>query len=353
VISRIGLVVHGGKPAAIAAADRVRQWATDRNIPCVDIDVWNGSDNGTRRNATQEAKLAGSPDLIVTVGGDGTFLRGARVALPVGAMVLGVDVGRLGFLTEIETGDIERALNAVQSGAIQIDARLALTMRSSRPLEIPKGMEALLRYGRGPALPPPPLRAGDAANVGWGVPLDIMALNDVVFEKLSRDRQVNVAVYVTGRLFASYSADALIVATPTGSTAYSFAAGGPIVSPHLDALIFTPVAPHMAFDRSLVLDAKCERVAIRVLERSGQVAVSVDGQLRGVLDPGDWISVYAGPKRAKLARLTDLDFLGRVRERFALADAAAALADGTAPPVYDPGVPLPDDLANPGPPDVR
>jgi NAD+ kinase len=331
----------------------VRQWAADRSIPCVDIDVWDGSDSVSRRNATREAELAGNPDLIVTVGGDGTFLRGARVATPIGAMVLGVDVGRLGFLTEIESGDIERALDAVQSGAIQIDARLALTMRSSRPLEIPEGMDALLRYGRGPALPPPPLRDGDAPDVGWGVPLDIMALNDVVFEKLSRDRQVNVAVYVTGRLFASYSADALIVSTPTGSTAYSFAAGGPVVSPHLDALIFTPVAPHMAFDRSLVLDAKHERVAVRVLERSGQVAVSVDGQLRGVLDPGDWVSVYAGPKRAKLARLTELDFLGRVRKRFALADAAAAVADGTAPPIYNPGMQLPDDLAHPGPPDIR
>jgi NAD+ kinase len=353
VISRIGLVVHGGKPAAIAAADQVRVWASARAIPCVDVDVWNASDNGTRRNSTQEAERAGNPDLIVTVGGDGTFLRGARVAAPIGAMVLGVDVGRLGFLTEIESDDLGRALDALHAGAVQVDARLTLTMRASRPLEIPQGMEALLRYGRGPALPPPPLRAGDPADVGWGVPLDVMALNDVVFEKLSRDRQVNVAVYVTGRLFAFYSADALIVATPTGSTAYSFAAGGPIVSPQLDALIFTPVAPHMAFNRSLVLAARDQRVAVRVLEQSGQVAVSVDGQLRGVLDPGDWVSVYAGPERARLARLTDLDFLGRVRERFGLADSAAALADGTAPAVYDPGEPLPYDLAHPGPPDIR
>jgi NAD+ kinase len=353
VISRIGLVVHSGKPAAIAAADQVRLWASDRGIPCTDIDVWDPSDNGTRRDATGEAERAGNPDLIVTVGGDGTFLRGARVAAPIGALVLGVDVGRLGFLTEIESGDLARALDAVQAGAVHIDARLALTMRSSRPMEIPPGMQALLRYGRGPVLPSPQLRAGDAADVGWGVPLDIMALNDVVFEKLTRDRQVSLAVYVSGRLFASYSADALIVATPTGSTAYSFAAGGPIVSPHLDALIFTPVAPHMAFDRSLVLDAKSQRIGVRVLERSGQVAVSVDGQLRGVLDPGDWVSVYAGPERAKLARLTELDFLGRVRERFALADSAAALADGAAPPVYDPGEPLPYDLAHPGPPDIR
>ena len=353
MISRIGLVVHSGKAAAISAADEVRRWASDRGIPCIDIDVWDPGDNGTRRGATQEAERAGNPDLIVTVGGDGTFLRGARVAAPIGALVLGVDVGRLGFLTEIESGDLTRALDAVHAGAVHVDARLALTMRASRPLEIPPGMQALLRYGRGPALAAPQLRAGDAADVGWGVPLDIMALNDVVFEKLSRDRQVSLAVYVSGRLFASYSADALIVATPTGSTAYSFAAGGPIVSPHVDALIFTPVAPHMAFDRSLVLDAKSQRIGVRVLERSGQVAVSVDGQLRGVLDPGDWVSVYAGPERAKLARLTELDFLGRVRERFALADSAAALADGSAPPVYDPGEPLPCDLAHPGPPDIR
>jgi NAD+ kinase len=353
VIRRIGLVVHGGKPAAISAARQVRRWASDQGIPCADIDVWESSDSGTRGNATQEAQRAGNPDLIVTVGGDGTFLRGARVATSVGALVLGVDVGRVGFLTEVAATDLDRALDAIHAGAVHIDARLALTMRASRPLEIPPEMRTLLRYGRGPALPPPPVRHGDAASVGWGVPLDIMALNDVVFEKLSRDRQVSVAVYVTGRLFASYSADALIVATSTGSTAYSFAAGGPIVSPQLDALIFTPVAPHMAFDRSLVLAARDQRVGVRVLERSGQVAVSVDGQLRGVLDPGDWLSVYAGPKRTKLARLTELDFLARVRERFALADSAAALADGTAPPVYAPTEPLPADLAQPGPPDIR
>jgi NAD+ kinase len=122
-----------------------------------------------------------------------------------------------------------------------------------------------------------------------------------------------------------------------------------VVSPHLDALVFTPVAPHMAFNRSLILSAHDQRVAVLVLERSGRVAVSVDGQLRGVLEPGDWVSVYAAPRRARLARITDVDFLGRVRDRFGLADAAAAVADGSAPQVYSPGRPLPPDLAHPGP----
>lgn len=345
-IERVGLVVHSGKEVARAAARQVRQWAAEHGIPCVDIDVWDDRE-GHRLNAREEAERAGNPDLIVTVGGDGTFLRGVRVAGPVDALVLGVNVGRVGFLTEVNVDQVVGALEAVHRGDIHVDARMTLTMRASHPLEIPHGIEAMLRYGRGPVLPPPHVRPGMKSEVGWGVPLDVLALNDIVVEKLARDRQASLAVYVGGKLFASYSADALIVASSTGSTAYSFAAGGPIVSPHLDALVFTPVAAHMVFNRSVVLD-KTQRIGILVLEHSGEVAVSVDGQLRGVLSPGDWISVYGSRMRSKLARLSEPDFLGRVRERFGLVDSAAALADGR-PPAYAPNEPLPPDLAHPGP----
>jgi NAD+ kinase len=345
-VERIGLVVHGGKEVALAAAREVRRWAAVRDVPCMDIDVWDDLD-GHRLNAREEAARAGNPDLIVTVGGDGTFLRGVRVAGPIGALVLGVNVGRVGFLTEVTVQDLATALDSVHCGEMTVDARMTLTMRSSRPLEIPEGIEAMLRYGRGPMLPPPHVRPGMKSEAGWGVPLDVLALNDIVAEKLARDRQASLAVYVGGKLFASYSADALIVASSTGSTAYSFAAGGPIVSPHLDALVFTPVAAHMVFNRSVVLDCS-QRIGILVLEHSGQVAVSVDGQLRGVLNPGDWISVYGAPKRSKLVRLSEPDFLGKVRDRFGLVDAAAALADGR-PPAYAPNEPMPADLAHPGP----
>jgi NAD+ kinase len=108
----------------------------------------------------------------------------------------------------------------------------------------------------------------------------------------------------------------------------------------------------MVFNRSLVLSVE-QRVAVRVLDHSGQVAVSVDGQLRGVLDPGDWVAVYAGPQRARLVRLSDSVFLDRVRTRFGLADARAAVADGDPPTIYQPAEPLPEDLAHPGPHDDR
>jgi NAD+ kinase len=322
----LGLVVHGGKPQAGEAAEVVRQWTAQHGIGCAAIDVWGPDATDGRLSAAEEAARAGHPELVVTIGGDGTFLRGARIAAAIGAAVLGVDIGRVGFLTVVEARDLTDALDAVLQDRFEIDERLTLTLCASRPLAIPPGIEALLRYGRGPMLPAPPVRERVPNDPDAGVPLDIHALNDVVFEKLARDRQASVAVFVDGRRFAAYSADALIVSTPTGSTAYSFAAGGPVLSPTLAGLVFTPVAPHMVFDRSLVL-AREQRIAVQVLERSGQVAVSVDGALRGVLDPGDWVSVHADPTGARLVRLGEVDFLGRVRSKLGLADAAAAVAD--------------------------
>jgi NAD+ kinase len=226
-----------------------------------------------------------------------------------------------------------------------IEQRMTLTMRASRALEIPSGIDALLRYGHGPALPPPAVRPETDAD-GWGVALDVTALNDVVLEKLARDHQVALGVYLSGRLLASYSADAVIVATPTGSTAYSFAAGGPILSPNTEAIVFTPVAPHMTFNRS-VIAAPDEPIGLRVLPHSGQAAVSIDGQLRGVLDPGDWIGVYGSTRPLRLVRLRPTDFYGRLRDRFRLTDAPATGIDGEAEAVWVPsGAEVPADMAH-------
>lgn len=345
-VTCIGLVVHGGKKSAIDAAERVRRWAANNGVPISDVDVW-GEDQAAAVQSGPPAVPAPTrvPDLIVTVGGDGTFLRGARVAAASNAVVLGVDVGRVGFLTTVEEPTLEAALDAVHAGSFDIEERLTLTMRSSRPMQIPEDLSVLLRYGRGPTPAPAQVRDSLPEHVGWGVPLDVTAINDVVFEKLGRDRQASLGLYVGGQLFASYSVDAMIVATSTGSTAYSFAAGGPILFPRLAAIVVTPVAPHMVFDRSLLV-APDEAVAVRVLDHSGQVVVTVDGQTAGVLDPGDWVGVYVGPRQCRLVRLGPPDFPGRLRERFGLVDAAAALADGQAPLSLLPDLPLPEDLCH-------
>lgn len=352
-VQRVGLVVHLGRPAAQDVARTVHGWCDAHDIPCADIDVW--AKDHQRLGGRAEAEAAGNPDLVVTLGGDGTFLRGARIALKSGASVLGVDLGKVGFLTEVRACDVGEALEAVQHGRATVEERMTLTMRASRALEIPERMEALLRYGRGPVLPPPQVRPETTEGEGWGLALDVMALNDIVVEKLARDHQVSVGVYLAGRLLASYSADAFAVATPTGSTAYSFAAGGPVLSPHMDALVFTPIAPHMTFNRSVVV-APDEPVALRVLPHSGQAAVSVDGQLRGVLDPGDWIGVFRAPQRARLIRLRPTDFYGRLRDRFRLTDAPATATDGEPAPFFRPDSPVPSDLAHlrlPPPPAAR
>ncbi|MET7454887.1 NAD(+)/NADH kinase [Streptomyces sp. NPDC005574] len=341
-VQRVGLVVHQGRTTARDAAHAVHAWCAEHRIPCTDIDVW--SKDQQRRGGREEAEAAGHPDLVVTLGGDGTFLRGARIAVRSGANVLGVDLGKVGFLTEVPVRQVTEALEAVHGGDAVVEERMTLTMRASRALEIPEEMEALLRYGRGPALPPPRVRPESTEGQGWGLALDVIALNDVVLEKLARDHQVSVGVYVAGRLLASYSADAVAVATPTGSTAYSFAAGGPVLSPHMDAVVFTPIAPHMTFDRTVVA-APDEPVALRVLPHSGQAAVSVDGQLRGVLDPGDWIGVFRAPQRVRLIRLGPTDFYGRLRERFRLTDAPATASDGESAPFFRPDTPIPPDLA--------
>ncbi|MEE4540600.1 NAD(+)/NADH kinase [Streptomyces sp. V4-01] len=342
-LRRLGLVVHGGRAEAVAGGRTVEEWCARNGIGCAEIDVW-GQDRG-RRSSLEEFKAAGGPDLIVTLGGDGTFLRGARIAAKKDIQVLGVDLGRVGFLTEIAVQDVERALDAVLAGESECEERMTLTMRASRMLELPDGVEALLRYGRGPALPPPRLRPETLEGDGWGVALDVTALNDIVLEKLARDRQVAVGAYISGRLLASYSADGVVVATPTGSTAYSFAAGGPVLSPRMRAVVFTPVAPHMTFDRTVVAGAD-EAVALRVLPHSGQAAVSVDGQLRGVLDPGDWIGVFAAPRPLRLVRLRPADFYGRLRDRLRLTDAPATAADGESAPLFRPSAPVPADLAH-------
>jgi NAD+ kinase len=332
----VGLVTHPARPQATAAAQTAKRICAARGVPQVTIDVW--GDQRPCRELVDHLPL--QLDLVVTIGGDGTLLRGLDLAVAVGAPVLGVNAGRLGFLTPFTAADLETVLPAAIDGTVMTVERMLLTLRASRFPRVPADLDTLLHFGDST-----PTASGGAADAGWGVPLPLTALNDVVLEKVGRDRQASLAVYISGRLFASYSADAVVIATSTGSTAYSFAAGGPVLSPRLDAMVFTPVAPHMAFNRSIVV-APDEPIGVRVLDRSGPVAVVLDGRVQGVLDPGDWVAVFPAARRARLIVPEHEDFFGRLRDRFSLADAPAAVADTdhALPLVLRSRVPLPDDL---------
>jgi NAD+ kinase len=261
----------------MAAAKRLSQWFDDRDVGVRWFDPANGDDR-------MAAQFAGGLDLILSVGGDGTFLRAAHVASAVGCPILGVKVGRVGFLTEVEPEEAPPLLELVAMGGARIEERLAVLARPESDDFAPQ----------------------------W-------ALNEVIVEKRARHRLVRLALYVGDVYVTTLSADGVIVATPTGSTAYSFSAGGPIVTPAIPCLLVTPVAPHMVFDRTLVIGAG-DRVHVEVVGDEPGL-ISADGRESLELPIGSRVRIGAAPNPARLVRRHDAPaFHALVREKFGLPD---------------------------------
>ncbi|MFL5766268.1 MAG: NAD(+)/NADH kinase [Actinomycetota bacterium] len=278
-MTRAGFVVHFGRDAALRAAEQLIGRLRDSGIATRQLGGESlGADETMRQDDFAEAL-----DLVVSVGGDGTFLRAAHVASQIDAPVLGVKVGRMGFLTEVEPDDAEPLIRRALEGNARVEERMA-------------------------ALAAP--EEGTQFNPQWG-------LNEVIVEKRARHRLIKLAVYVDGTYVTTFSADGVIVATPTGSTAYSFSARGPIVSPSVRSLIVTPVAAHMVFDRSFVLDA-ASTVTLRV-EGEERGLLSADGRQSVELPVGARIAITKAARSARLVRRDDHpDFLALVREKFEL-----------------------------------
>jgi NAD+ kinase len=288
-VTRAGFVVHFGRDAAMRAAEKLIGRLHDAGI---DTRQLGGESLGADDIAPAET-FARDLDLVVSVGGDGTFLRAAHVAAQVDLPVLGVKVGRMGFLTEVEPDEAEPLIRRALDGTARVEERMA-------------------------ALAAP--EEGTDFEPQWG-------LNEVIVEKRARHRLIKLAVYVDGTYVTTFSADGVIVATPTGSTAYSFSARGPIVSPTVRSLIVTPVAAHMVFDRSFVLDA-ASKVSLRV-EGEERGLLSADGRQSVELPVGARIAIAEAPRRARLVRRDDRpDFLSLVREKFELPGTPEAGADG-------------------------
>lgn len=223
--------------------------------------------------------------LALALGGDGTMLRAVDLVAPGGVPVLGVNFGRLGYLTAVEPAGLPVALERFFAGDYAVEERMTLEVEIL-PVEGPGRRQ--------------------------------LALNEAVLEKTLSGHTVHLAMTINDGPFLTTAADGLIVATPTGSTAYNFSARGPILSPRLQAIVVTPVSPHTLFDRSLVLDDG-EWVRLQVLE-GRPAALVVDGRPLGELAPGDAIVCRAGPHPAKLVTFDSRDFHQILKTKFSLAD---------------------------------
>ncbi len=276
----VGLVLHPRRDCS-QATGAVVDWAAERGARVY------GVPEEIRRLPSAIGVSAGElsqrSDLLVSLGGDGTMLRAMRLADGHRVPVLGVNLGRLGFLAEVDIPELPTALSAIDSHQFSTESRLAV----------------------------------DAEIDGR----TLIGFNDVAVVRVPGEGNARVSLTVDGSPFVSYAADAVVVATPTGSTAYSFAAGGPIMSPAVEALLVTPAAAHSAYNRGVVLSI-LDTLTLDILPSSGRLAIEVDGEVARYVGPGDRIDLRARPGAAQVIRFGGSTFYERARRKLRLTDSA-------------------------------
>lgn len=284
-MTAVGVILHHERAHAAELALDAVGWLEDRGhearLPVQDAGLVGRPDLGAA-----EATFARGLDVAVSLGGDGTMLRTVALVAREGVPVIGVNVGQLGYLSEVEPPGMRMALKRFLAGSYEVEERMMLEMT----------VEAEAYEGGSPHL----------------------ALNEAVLEKTPMGHTVRLGVSVDGETFTPYAADGLIVATPTGSTAYAFSARGPIVEPTHRCLLMTPVSPHMLFDRSLVFDPS----ALLRIEVQGHrpATLSADGRNLGTLREGDAVTCTAADVAARFVTFGPRDFLRILKSKFGLSD---------------------------------
>lgn len=279
-MAAIALFVHPDRPEALKlAAELIDRLDGDGHQ--IRLTLESAEAVGRADLAHQDDEIGEKLDLAVSLGGDGSMLRAVTAVADEGVPVLGVNYGSLGYLTGIEPDAASDAVERFLAGDHQIEEHIRLNCRLD-----------------------------DGTQVS--------ALNEAIVEKVDSGRTVNLAVHIDGEFFTSYAADGLIAATPTGSTAYSLSAGGPILAPTMHALILTPVAPHTLFDRSLVLLPSSELVIEVLGDRPA--AVAVDGRSLGELGEGGSLTVSVSDQPARLVTLGQRGFHQALKSSFGLSD---------------------------------
>ncbi len=279
-MASFGLIVHTGKGIDLARA--AIDWLRQRDHE-VRLEESEAEKIGVPELGVETSKLTSGLDLLLSLGGDGTMLRSVEIAAPDDVPVMGVNLGQLGYLTTVEPAGLTVALKRFLSGSYTIEDRYRVRV-------------AVERKGERPAV--------------------FDALNEIVVEKSMVGRTVRLDVDLDGRPFNSYVCDGLILATPTGSTAYAFSVRGPIIDPRHRAILMTPVAAHMLFDRSLVLQPDCVVTVTVAPDRAA--AVIVDGSHEGLLEPGDVVRATMSPQPARLVTFGGSDFHSVLRSKFGL-----------------------------------
>lgn len=280
-MAKVAMVVHHERPEALSLARDTIDWLEshghDVRVPLEDAKVL-----GAPAAGVDDVDLGEGAGLALSLGGDGTVLRTVDLVASHGVPVLAVNVGQLGYLTEVEPPGLASALERFFAGDHRVEDRMLLevTIESS----------------------------GERA----------IALNEAVLEKTPMGHTVRLAVSIDGEFWTTYAADGLIVATPTGSTAYSLSARGPILSPELRAIVLTPVSPHQLFDRAMVF-APDTTLELRVC--GGRPAtLSADGRNLGVLEDGDAVTCTAAGQPVHLVSFGPRDFHHILKTKFGLAD---------------------------------
>jgi NAD+ kinase len=274
----VALTVHPHRPVALELASKVAAWWEGRGVQVL-IDA----------DALDPDRILFDPaiDVAMSLGGDGTMLRTVALAARGEIPVLGVNLGNLGYLTSVEPDEILAACELLASGSFEVEDRMML--------------DVLI------------MRADHSSD-----PQQVVAMNEVVVEKTSDGHTICLGVKIGGARFLTYAADGMLVATPTGSTAYNLSLRGPIVSPKIKALVMTPIAPHMLFDRALIIEPDLP-ITLEVM-RDREAVVVVDGERIAELVPGDQIEVRASDSSAKMVRFGERGFYEILHSKFGLLD---------------------------------
>lgn len=284
-MKRVGIVAKSHLREATPHLAEIETWLAARGLEAIFEDATAAlMPANARRKTAEKAALPSRVDLLVVLGGDGTLLSVAGCAGDAGVDVpiLGVNFGSLGFLTEATLPELYASLDAALTGRARVEERLMLRATT--------------------------VRGGTALQAH-------LALNDVVITKAARARMTDLSVSVGDEFVTRVKADGLIVATPTGSTAYNLAAGGPIVQPAVDALVLTPIAPHMLTNRPIVIPAASIVRVKPMMDERDELFVTFDGQAGYELKAGDEVRIQAAERRVRLLRPSARSYFDVLRQK--------------------------------------